>query len=185
MHIAIVCQSESTGRTVPVLRTLRTSRYVFPDYENGISRHKNEHCPFLLLLAVRPETQPLPSGPLRGPARCISLKGSGIAIGKTTPLRETTSAAYGSRPALDCSCARRRGVTVPNVQIDCRIGWSTWRHWENSDTPVGGLGARWFVHRRWLLCLQRGSGPRTPPRSPSGLSGWERAMMPGVGVLCD
>jgi len=32
--------------------------------------------------------QPRPSGPLRGPARCISLKGSGIAVGKTMPLRK-------------------------------------------------------------------------------------------------
>ncbi|RLE19211.1 MAG: hypothetical protein DRJ65_20525 [Acidobacteria bacterium] len=39
--------------------------------------------------------QPRPSGPLRGPARRIFLKGHSSGIGRASPLRKMTSAAYG------------------------------------------------------------------------------------------
>jgi hypothetical protein len=39
---------------------------------------------------------------MRAPARCISLKGYRIEIGRGSPLREMTSAAYGSAGRLDC-----------------------------------------------------------------------------------
>ena len=46
--------------------------------------------------------EPRPSGSRkRAPARCIFLKGYRIEIGRASPLREMTSAAYGSAGRLD------------------------------------------------------------------------------------
>jgi len=53
--------------------------------------------------------QTRPSGPLRAPARRIFLKGNRVGIGRASPLREMTSAAYGvgrnsiaDAPAVRC-----------------------------------------------------------------------------------
>ena len=58
-----------------------------------------------------PVPQPRPSGPLRDPARCIFLKGNRAEIGSASPLRETTSAAYG----VGCSDANAAAAMKPVI----------------------------------------------------------------------
>ena len=61
-------------------------------------RHCQHSCRlFLALSAVRDcGIHPRPSGPLRAPARCIFLRGLATGIGRESPLRKMTSAAYGA-----------------------------------------------------------------------------------------
>ena len=96
------------------------------------------------------------------PARCISLKGNKVEIGRASPLRETTSAAYGvghhsiaRAAAVGCPVSPFFASSVQGKGEFCPVKRGRTRH-----TPIWRLVRRCISHRRWL-----GRAPAAESRS--------------------